>query len=178
MKTVKHQIMRGVLSSVIGGAIAGLAGALTATPANAQAAYGSYVGVGAAVGFTEDAATGDSENFSGVIAGRYRFLRMPISVRAQAFIFGGGTAVVPTVSYDYPINWNLDIYLGAGVSFPIGDDMTPVGDQTAFVLQPGVDYMFPNSNLALFGNAIIAFDAFRDGGNSAVSVQGGVGYQF
>ena len=38
--------------------------------------------------------------------------------------------------------------------------------------------MVPNSNAVVFGNAIIAFDAYRNGGGTAVSVQGGVGLRF
>jgi hypothetical protein len=38
--------------------------------------------------------------------------------------------------------------------------------------------MVPNSNTVLFGNAIIAFDAYRNGGGTALSVQGGVGLRF
>ncbi|NER81548.1 MAG: porin family protein [Leptolyngbya sp. SIO1D8] len=170
--------MQLAFASALGGAIAGVSVLMSAKPANAQAAYGSYVGVGAAFGLTSDADTGDGSDLSAVIAGRYRFLRVPISIRAQAFIFGDGFAFVPTVSYDYPLNWNTDIYLGAGLSFASGDNPSPVGDRTAFVLQPGVDYMFPSSRLTLFGNAIIAFNGYRDGGNTAVSLQGGVGYQF
>lgn len=177
MKGKQHSWRQVALVSVLGGAIAGVTAAIAAAPAQAQAAYGSYVGVGAGIGLTSDA-EGDGADFAGVIAGRYRFLRFPVSVRAQAFIFGDGFAFVPTVSYDYSLNWNTDIYLGAGVAFTSGDTPSPVGDNTSFVLQPGVDYMFPNSRLALFGNAVIAFNGFRDGDETAVSVQGGVGYQF
>ena len=149
-----------------------------AAPVQAQPAYGSYIGVGAAVGFTDDA-NNNGTNFSGVIAGRYRFLELPISIRAQALIFGGQTALVPTVSYDYPLNFQTDIYIGAGVSFPVGSgDPSPVGDRTAFVLQPGIDYALPNSNLVIFGNGIAAFNAYENGGGTAFSVQGGVGFQF
>ena len=178
MKTIKNLIVQAAIASTLGGALAGATGLMAPQPAQAQAAYGSYVGIGAAFGLTEESETGDSDNFSGVITGRYRFLRMPVSLRATAFVFGGGFAIVPTVSYDYPLSWNTDIYLGAGVSFPTGDDTTPVGNQTAFVLQPGIDHMFPGSRLGLFGSAIIAFGGYRDGGNTAVSLQGGVGYQF
>lgn len=163
-----------LLATVVAGSLA-----LRPEAAQAQVAYGSYVGLGAGVGLTRDAATNDGSGIQGVIAGRYRFLTMPISARAQAFVFGDSFAVVPTVSYDFPLSWNADAYIGAGVSIPSGGN-TPsvVGDKTAFVLQPGVDYMFPNSNLVAFGNAIFAFDAYRDGGNTAISVQGGVGIQF
>lgn len=170
-----------VLSTTVIGATAATAAVLMQTaPAEAQVAYGSYVGIGGAVGLTNAAETGQGSNFSGVITGRYRFLERPISIRAQAFLFGGDFAFVPTISYDVPISWNMDAYVGAGASFTGGGDGTPspVGDKTAFVLQPGVDYMFPNSNLVAFGNAIFAFDAYQDGSNMAISVQGGVGIQF
>ncbi|GAA6621909.1 hypothetical protein [Scytonema sp. NUACC26] len=141
-----------------------------AQPAQAQVAYGSYVGIGPAIGF------GDGVQVGAVIAGRYKLLELPISLRAQAFI-GKSAALVPTVSYDVPINWQTDAYLGAGVVLASGDDPSPVGNKISFALQPGVDYMVPNSNTVIFGNAIIAFDAIRDGG-TAFSLQGGVGLKF
>ena len=169
MKQIKRRLMQAAIASALGGALAGASAVMAPKAANAQAAYGSYVGIGAAFGLT-----------GGVITGRYRFLRMPVSLRATAFIFGNNLTIVPTVSYDYPLSWNADIYLGAGVSFPTGDedDPSPVGNATSFVLQPGIDYMFTNSRLALFGNAIIAFGGYREGGNTAISLQTGVGYQF
>ncbi|BAY32901.1 hypothetical protein NIES2107_47950 [Nostoc carneum NIES-2107] len=140
-------------------------------PVQAQVAYGSYVGVGPSVGLSEGAQIG------GVVAFRYKLLESPISFRAQALI-GHGTAIVPTVSYDVPINWQTDAYLGAGLALASGDDPSPVGNKISFALQPGIDYTVPNSNTVLFGNAIIAFDAYRNGGGTAFSLQGGVGLRF
>ena len=148
---------------------------LTSEPVSAQAAYGSYVGVGPTFGITGDD-DGDGQQLGGVIAARYKILELPISLRAQAFL-GEGFAFVPTVSYDFPINWQTDAYVGAGVSIA-GAGTSPVGDQISFALQPGIDYMIPNSSTALFGNAVIAFDAYRDGGGVALAVQGGVGLRF
>jgi hypothetical protein len=139
--------------------------------AQAQVAYGSYIGVGPAIGLSEGGQLG------GVISGRYKLLEAPISFRAQAFI-GQNTAVVPTVSYDVPLNWQTDAYLGAGLVLAGGDTPSPVGNKIAFALQPGVDYVIPNSNTVIFGNAIIAFDAYRNGGGTALSLQGGVGLRF
>ncbi|MGD1907100.1 MAG: hypothetical protein ACFB0C_14040 [Leptolyngbyaceae cyanobacterium] len=178
MNHIVRRLSQWVVASAAGSAIAVGAALTTAEPVHAQAAYGSYIGLGAALGLTDDAATGQGSGLSGVIAGRYRFLEIPVSIRAQALVFGDSFAFVPTVSYDYALNWNTDIYLGAGVSFAGGDSPSPVGNQTAFVLQPGIDYMFPNSRVVLFGNAIIAFGAYRDGGNTALALQTGVGYQF
>jgi len=139
-------------------------------PALAQVAYGSYVGVGPTV---------DTQNgqVGGILAFRYKLLEAPVSFRTQALI-GKGTAVVPTVSYDVPINWQTDIYLGAGVVLTSGDTPSPVGNKISFALQPGIDYTIPNSSAVIFGNAIIAFDAYRNSSSTAVSIQGGVGLRF
>ena len=142
-----------------------------AQPAQAQVAYGSYVGVGPTVGLS------DGGQIGGVLAFRYKLLESPISFRAQALV-GQSTAVVPTVSYDLPINWQTDAYLGAGLVLAGGDTPSPVGNKISFALQPGIDYVVPNSNTVIFGNAIIAFDAYRDGGGTALSVLGGVGLRF
>ncbi len=178
MKSVERWVGHRALAAML--ATATVTAGVTMAPgmAEAQVAYGSYVGIGAAAGLTKDATTGQGGGLQGVLAGRYRFLTMPISLRAQAFLFGNDFAVVPTVSYDVPLSWNMDAYLGAGISLPGGSSPTVVGNKTAFVLQPGIDYMFPNSNLVAFGNAIFAFDAYRGSGNMAVSVQGGMGIQF
>jgi hypothetical protein len=139
--------------------------------AQAQVAYGSYIGIGPTVGFT------DGIQIGGVISGRYKLLEAPISLRTQVLI-GNNTAVVPTVSYDVPLNWQTDAYLGAGLVLAGGGGSSPVGDKISFALQPGIDYMIPNSNTVLFGNAIIAFDAYRDSSGTAISVQGGIGLRF
>jgi hypothetical protein len=151
--------------------------AATAAPTFAQAAYGSYIGVGGTAGLSSGDNGGNKAG--GVVAVRYRLLELPISLRAQALI-SDRTAIVPTVSYDLPLNWQTDAYLGAGVAFPTGNGTTatPIGEKTSFVLQPGIDYTFPKGNIVLFGNAIIAFDAYRNSGGTATSVQGGLGVRF
>ncbi len=172
--------LKGWFSGLTGIALAGAATvanfAAIPEPASAQAAYGSYVGAGVTAGFA-DGPQGNGRQIGGVLAVRYKLLELPISFRTQALI-GSGTAVVPTISYDVPLNWQTDAYLGVGAAFASGSSPSPVGDKTSLALQPGVDYVVPNSNTVLFGNAIIAFDAYRNGGGTAVSVQGGVGVRF
>ncbi|MGB3670937.1 MAG: autotransporter outer membrane beta-barrel domain-containing protein [Phormidesmis sp.] len=150
------------LATIAFGTLAGsLAISLAAqSPANAQAAYGSYIGIGPAFG--------DGE-IGVAINGRYNILEVPISIRGAAFL-GEGSAFVPTISYDYPLNFNTEIYVGAGVAF--ASDGSVMGDGTAFVLQPGVDFLTGN-NLVFYGNAIVPF-----GGDTNTAVQGGIGYQF
>ena len=162
------------ISAVVGAAAISMGVAFGAqAPASAQAAYGSYVGIGPSFGLTRGA--DDDRKISAVVAGRYKFLTAPISVRAQALI-GSNVAIVPTISYDVPINWQTDAYIGLGASIPIGGE-TPIGNKTSFAIQPGIDYALPNSNVVVFGNAIISFDAYKRGG-AAASLQGGVGLRF
>ena len=143
-------------------AIGGLALALSLqAPAKAQAAYGSYIGIGPAFG--------DGEVGVG-ITGRYNILELPISIRGTAFL-GEGSAFVPAVSYDYPINFNTEIYLGAGAVF--ASEGSVMGDGTSFVLQPGVDFTRNRNNIVFYGNAIVPI-----GGDTNTAVQGGIGYQF
>ncbi len=150
----------------------------TQSPVQAQAAYGSYIGAGVAFGVTNGGGS-PNENFntSGALAVRYKFLRAPVSLRTQVLVGGNGVAVVPTVSYDIPINWQGDAYIGAGASIVRGDK-TPIGNKSSFVIQPGVDYSLPNTSLMLYTNAIIAFDGYKSNNGTAVSIQAGAGLRF
>ncbi|MEB3359113.1 MAG: hypothetical protein VKK04_20470 [Synechococcales bacterium] len=178
---VRHICQTGAIALGVGAIALGM-NVTTGTAASAQAAYGSYVGVGGSFGLTDgDELANEDQDVAAVIAARYHFLRLPISVRAQALVFTDTNAFVPTVSYDFPITWRGDAYLGAGVAIQDAgenDDASPIGNRTSFVLQPGIDYMIPNSRLAVFGNAIIAFDAYRESGGTAAALQGGVGVRF
>jgi len=131
------------------------------SPAQAQAAYGSYIGIGPALG--------DGE-IGVAINGRYNILEAPISIRGAAFL-GEGSAFVPTISYDYPLNFNTEIYVGAGVAF--ASEGSVMGDGTAFVIQPGIDYTQSRNRIVFYGNAIVPI-----GGDTNTAIQGGVGYQF
>jgi hypothetical protein len=165
---------------LIGLTALGCMSAIAAVPsAQSQPAYGSYVGVGASFGFTNgNPAAGESSRTSGLVAARYKFLELPVSIRTQILI-GNSTAVVPTVSFDVPLNFDTDVYIGAGVALSNTVDTTPVGNRNSFVIQPGIDYTVPNSNLVLFGNVIFAFDAYRNNpGTSATSLQTGLGLRF
>ncbi len=166
--------MKRLLGVVLG---ASLLSAIAA-PAQAQPAYGSYLGVGASFGLSDgNVAAGEGKTIGGLLAGRYKFLEVPISLRTQILI-GSSTAVVPTISYDLPLNYDTDLYLGAGVSLANTNTVTPVGNQNSFVLQPGIDYSLPNSNLVIFGNAIFAFDAYRYSSGTATALQTGLGFRF
>ncbi|MEM8604284.1 MAG: hypothetical protein AAGF24_10665 [Cyanobacteria bacterium P01_H01_bin.121] len=156
----------------------GASALLAAKPAEAQPAYGSYIGVGIGVGQRNN--DGDALDLAGLAAFRYKFLELPVSLRSQLLVDDGSIAFVPTVSYDIPLSWQLEPYIGVGASF--AQEGSIVGDKTSFVIQPGIDYAIPNSRVVIFGNAMIAIDAYNDSGprdgDTAVSVQTGVGYRF
>lgn len=168
--------MKSWLKTGLGVSLISAASLLIATPSQAQPAYGSYVGLGASFGLT-DGGPGEGRTVSAVGAVRYKFLEFPVSVRTQVLV-GNSTAVVPTISYDFPLNFDTDIYIGAGVALANTTSVTPVGDRNSFVLQPGIDYTVPNSNLVVFGNAILAFDAYRNSVGPAAALQTGLGFRF
>lgn len=156
------------------------AGFTLSTPSlvKAQAAYGSYLGAGVAFGVTnQQQQPNEDRNTSGFFSVRYKFLRAPVSLRTQVLVGGNGVAVVPTVSYDFPLNWQTDAYIGAGASIVRGDK-TPIGNKGSFVIQPGIDYALPNTSLSLFTNAIISFDGYRSNNGTAASIQAGAGLRF
>jgi len=179
LRKIGHCRLSSLGAIALGAWVACLGWSAMTPEASAQAAYGSYIGIGGSIGLTDGNENEDS-SAGGVIAVRYRFLEVPISLRGQVLI-SDRTTIVPTVSYDIPITWDLDGYLGAGVAIPLGggdDDFSPIGNETAFVLQPGLDWTLPDSDLVIFSNAIIAFDAYEESGNTAASIQAGVGLQF
>jgi len=161
--------------SVFSGLVPLLVSVLHHHPVTAKPAYGSYFGVSPAVSVTDSSQ--EEQSLGGAVGVRYKFLKLPISLRTQALI-GGNTAIVPTVSYDIPLNWQTDAYVGAGFVLAGGDSLSPVGNQTSFAIQPGIDYVLPNSNTVIFGNAIIAVDGYKGSGGNAISIQGGIGWRF
>ena len=170
----RQQLSRLAIATTL---LTGFTGTIHQSMAQAQAAYGSYVGAGASVGISSDW-NGEGQQLSAVLAARYKFLKLPISLRTQAFIGSGSTAIVPTISYDVPLTWQLDAYVGAGYSFATGNNPSPVGDQNTLVIQPGLDYALPNGNTVLFTNAVFAFDAYEGKNEKAVALQGGLGLRF
>jgi hypothetical protein len=167
-----------MVSGLVGGlAIAAGLSLCHASSAQAQAAYGSYIGASPAFGVTSGEGPNEGANSSGSFAVRYKFLQAPVSIRTQVLVGGRGVAIVPTVSYDIPISWQADAYIGAGASV-IRGDKTPVGNKGSFVIQPGIDYALPNSNLMLYGNAIISFGAYESTRGVAASIQAGAGLRF
>ncbi|AFY69051.1 hypothetical protein Pse7367_0750 [Thalassoporum mexicanum PCC 7367] len=135
---------------------------------------GSYLGAGASL--TTDKGNPD-DNLGANISGRYKFEDAPVSLRTSVLFGNGGTAVVPTISYDLPVGDRTNLFVGAGGSFVVDDNSTLLGDRNAYVVQPGVEVSL-NENVLLYSNAIVAIDSFESGAGTTASFQGGVGFQF
>jgi hypothetical protein len=137
------------------------------------------VGIGASFGLTDgNINAGEESTIGGLIAARYKFLEIPVSLRGQVLI-GESTAVVPTVSYDIPINFNADVYVGAGVALAnTRAKSRQWAIKIALWFNLGSTTPVPNSNLVIFGNAIFAFDAYRNTDKTAAAVQTGLGFRF
>jgi hypothetical protein len=135
---------------------------------------GSYLGAG--VSLTTDKGNPD-DNVGANIAGRYKFDNAPVSLRTSVLLGNGGTAIVPTISYDLPVGERTNLYVGAGGSFVANDGSTLLGDRNAYVVQPGVEVSL-NKNTLLYSNAVVAINSFESGAGTTASFQGGVGFQF
>ncbi|MFM7427132.1 MAG: outer membrane beta-barrel protein [Elainella sp.] len=152
-----------------------------ARPASAQVLSergmsGSYLGGGASLG------VGDPDDndavFGGNIQGRLDSPRLPISLRGAALINGDNAALMPLVTYDIGVAPNTNLYVGGGYSFTVNDDEpSPLGNQDAPVITAGIETAVQR-NLALYGDAKIGIDAFRDSNNTAASFQVGAAYRF
>ncbi|WP_164928837.1 hypothetical protein [Gloeobacter violaceus] len=101
-----------------------------------------------------------------MITGRYALpLPVRLSLRGDV-LFGRKAAFVPTLSLDLPFERNV-LSLGAGASIATaGDDASPLGSRSAFVLRTGFDRFIEQSNLVLVSSFLVGFDAYSDGGTA------------
>ena len=140
----------------------------------------SYLGGGISAGVTNggSARYDEDSQFGGNVQGRFAIPNTPVSARG-ALLFGGDTvAIIPSISYDVPVNNNTNVYFGAGYSF-VGDEgkSTPLGNKDAVVLSTGVESQL-NNNIVVFGDAKLGIDAYKDSSAAAASIQAGAAYRF
>lgn len=105
-----------------------LAGTISA-PAFAGGLEGSYAGVGAAIG-TDDADT--TVSILGRFDTRDAGSGVPISVRPSVTI-GEETGGGATVTYDFGVAKNINVYAGGGASFGEGTALNGVDDAVGVV---------------------------------------------
>lgn len=151
---------------------AGKASAQTAQPRGMD---GSYLGGGLSLGVgnpdDNDAILG------GNVQGRLDSTRLPVSLRGAALFNGDNAALMPLVTYDIGIARNTNLYVGGGYSFTVNDDTSPLGDKDAPVITAGIESAVQR-NVAVYGDAKVGIDAFKDSNNAAASFQVGAAYRF
>lgn len=139
----------------------------------------NYLGGGISAGVTNGGSPryDDDAQFGGNVQGRFAIPNTPVSARG-ALLFGSDIAIIPSISYDIPVNNNTNVYLGAGYSF-VGDEgkSTPLGNKNAVVLSTGVESQI-NRNVVLYGDAKLGIDAYKDTSVPAASIQAGAAYRF
>ncbi|MBW4479977.1 MAG: hypothetical protein KME54_24840 [Tolypothrix brevis GSE-NOS-MK-07-07A] len=130
-----------------------------------QRMNGSYIGVGVA-----------ADGSGAAVAGTVRWDLKPVSIRATATGACEGnlcaTLFIPTVTYDFGISKNANIYAGIGgsaVSISDGDSSVSLG--TGAVLQAGAEGAI-SQNVVLYGDGTY----FTNGGGTLWKV--GAGWKF
>ncbi|MBW4697322.1 MAG: hypothetical protein KME03_05365 [Aphanocapsa lilacina HA4352-LM1] len=139
--------------------------ALSSAPV-AYAQTAAYLGGGLSAGLTGGSGPGEGSSTGGMVTGRYA---LPVPVRLSLrgdVLFGRKTAFVPTLSIDLPFEGNL-LSLGAGASIATaGDDASPLGSRSAFVLRTGFDRFIEDSSLVLVSSFLVGFGAYSDSGTA------------
>jgi opacity protein-like surface antigen len=138
----------------------------------------SYVGAGVSAGALDDGQVADAPFVGGNVQGRYAIPKTPISLRGSTIFNDQAVAIVPTLSYDLPVNNRTNVYLGVGYSFvPDTGNASPLGNQSTVVFSPGIETSV-SKNLVLYSDAKIGLNGFEQGDATSMSVQVGAGYRF
>lgn len=111
------------------------------------------------------------------LQGRLDIPHAPVSVRATAIVGNDVRAVLPTLSYDFPVSNNANIYAGAGYLFVTTPGMvTPLGDRNGVVLTAGAETSI-GEDVVVYGDVRFRPDAQRTSENQT-RVQVGLGRRF
>ncbi len=139
---------------------------------------GHYLGAGLGGNvYNADDGQGD-ESFGGNLQGRYQVPNSPVSVRGSALINNNAAALIPMLSLDLPVTDNANVYFGGGYSIITErGQQTALGNQDALTLATGLEAVV-QKNIVLFGDAKVAFDAYRNTDQAAFSLLLGAGYLF
>ncbi|NJN87566.1 MAG: porin family protein [Leptolyngbyaceae cyanobacterium SL_7_1] len=112
------------------------------------------------------------------LQGRLDVPNAPISVRATAIVGDDVRAVLPTLSYDFPVGNNANLYAGAGYVFiTTPGTATPLGDRNGVVLTAGAETAI-GEDVVIYGDVRFRPDAQRQSETSQTRVQVGIGRRF
>jgi hypothetical protein len=138
----------------------------------------SYVGAGLSGGVLRGDANNEDRSFGGNVQGRFAMPSAPVSVRGSVLFTGKNSAIVPTLTYDLPLNNRTNLYAGAGYSFVQNHDRTSqLGNRNAPVLTAGVESRVANG-VVLYSDLKYGINAYESNRAGALAIQGGVGFEF
>jgi hypothetical protein len=121
-----------------------------------------YLGAGAGVAFTE----GASETEAAILAAyRTPGINTPITIRGALFPRNGVEGQV-SLTYDFGVAKNTNLYVGPGVFAGAGEFYPTVG--------AGAEYLFDKANTVVFAS----YDRVFIEGRGINLAKAGVGYQF
>jgi hypothetical protein len=136
-----------------------------------------YIGAGVTQGITLGESDSDNGKFNGNISGRLPIAKTPVSARASVLFNDKNSAIVPTITYDFGVAKNTNVYLGGGASFLQDKGVnTALGDRNAPVITAGVETKVAK-NWVIYGDAKLGINSYQQN-SSALAVSGGVGLTF
>jgi hypothetical protein len=140
----------------------------------------SYVGAGISGGLLKSGLRGGERTFGGNAVVRLtspELLPVPVSLRGQLLFANTNSAIVPTLTYDYPVTDKVNVYAGFGYSFINKKGQTsPIGNRNAFVLNLGVESEISESVVG-YVDAKYGVNGYV-GDKSSLAISGGVGVKF
>lgn len=138
----------------------------------------SYVGAGLSGSVTRGDADNEGRVFGGNVQGRFAVPNAPVSVRGSALFNDKNAAIVPTLTYDLPLTERTNLYAGAGYSFVVNHDRTSqLGNRNTPVLTAGVESRVAD-RVVVYSDVKYGVKAYDSNDAGAVSLQGGVGFEF
>ncbi|PSB04450.1 hypothetical protein [Merismopedia glauca] len=148
------------------------------SPASAEPALRDrYIGGGVTQGITLGEDGGQDGKFNGNISGRLPIANLPVSARASVLFNDKNSAIVPTITYDFGVAKNTNVYLGGGASFLQDKGVnTALGDRNAAVVTAGVESKIAK-NWVVYGDAKLGINSYQSN-SSALAVSGGIGLTF
>lgn len=138
----------------------------------------SYIGAGLSGSVTRGDSHNEDSTFGGNVQGRFAVPNAPVSARGSVLFNGNNAAIVPTLTYDFPLTERTNLYAGAGYSFVVDHDRTSqLGNRNTPVLTAGVESRVAD-RVVVYSDVKYGIRAYESNDAGAVSLQGGVGFEF
>jgi hypothetical protein len=168
-----------LISLSAGSALVMAAGFSLCSPVSANPAMSDrYIGGGVTQGIVLGEDSGQNGKFNGNVSGRLPLANLPVSARASVLFNDKTSVIVPTITYDFGVAKNTNVYLGGGASFVQEKGVnTALGDRNSAVVTAGVESKIAK-NWVVYGDAKLGINSYQSNSASALAVSGGIGLTF